>query len=401
MNELAINLMRLRKLNGLTQQAAAEAAGISRVAYRNLEKGDAAPRESTLRALAKSLNCSVMDLLTPVLELKSLRFRANKKMSEQERAQSDLLVARSANWLNDFNELEDLLDIKRDTRLKPIRKGTSPEKAAQKARELLLGEKSNCDCMPDLCELLESANIKLFLCDFKLTNLFGLSIGDEDGGPAIAVHTGSNISVEQQIFSLAHELGHLLMHKDSYGKNSKELTDEQEAEADRFAAAFLMPRDQFLAEWNENRGLHGVDAVLKTKRHFKVSYQAVLRQLIEMGKAEHPTVYKQFRADYQGRYGKELHWKEEPPSNPVPQASSLPSSVPQASSLPRIAGVPPAKRAEEPRHLDPLDLMEDQLATLVRDALDQELITVSRAAEILDVGIEEMRGRMKSWEIVK
>ncbi len=44
MNELAINLMRLRKLNGLTQQAAADAAGISRAAYRNLEKGDPEPR---------------------------------------------------------------------------------------------------------------------------------------------------------------------------------------------------------------------------------------------------------------------------------------------------------------------------------------------------------------------
>ncbi|MBI9021492.1 MAG: ImmA/IrrE family metallo-endopeptidase, partial [Verrucomicrobia bacterium] len=297
MNELAINLMRLRKLNGLTQQSVADAVGISRVAYRNLEKGDAAPRESTLRALAESLNCSVMDLLAPVLELKSLRFRANKSASEQERAQSDLVVARSANWLNDFNELEEVLGEKRNGHLKPLRKGTLPEKAAQQARELLLGERSDCDCMPDLCELLENSNIKLFLFDFKMANLFGLSIGDEDGGPAIAVHTGSNISVERQIFSLAHELGHLLMHKDSYGKCSEDLTDEQEAEADRFAAAFLMPRDQFIAEWNENRGLHWVDAVLKTKRHFKVSYQAVLRQLIEMGKAEHPTVYKKFRAD--------------------------------------------------------------------------------------------------------
>jgi len=373
MNELAINLMRLRKLNGLTQQAAAEAAGISRVAYRNLEKGDAAPRETTLRALAKALNSSVMDLLAPVPQLKSLRFRANSKMSEQERAQGDLLIARSANWLNDFNELENLLGVKRNNRFKPVRKGTAPETAAKNARELLLGEKSSCDCMPDLCELLENANIKLFLCDFKLTNLFGLSIGEDDGGPAIAIHTGKNISVERQIFSLAHELGHLLMHKESYGKDSETLTNEQEAEADRFAAAFLMPREQFLAEWNENRGLHWVDAVLKTKRHFKVSYQAVLRQLIEMGKAEHPAVYKKFRADYLERYGKELHWKEEPPS----------------------------LAKEEPSNLDPLDLMEDRLATLVRDALDSELITVSRAAEILDVGIEEMRERMKSWEIVK
>lgn len=145
------------------------------------------------------------------------------------------------------------------------------------------------------------------------------------------------------------------------------------------AAAFLMPRDRFNAEWEENRGLHWIDAVLKTKRHFKVSYQAVLRQLIEMGKAEDPVVYQKFRADYEARYDQKLHWKEEPPL------------------VPRIAGGPPA---QEPRHLDPLDLMEDRLGSLVRDALDQELITVGRAAEILDVRIEGMRDRMKSWEIV-
>ena len=43
-----------------------------------------------------------------------------------------------------------------------------------------------------------------------------------------------------------------------------------------------------------------------------------------MGKAESPTVYKKFRADYETRYGQKLHWKEEPLAHPVPQASSLP-----------------------------------------------------------------------------
>ena len=78
----------------------------------------------------------------------------------------------------------------------------------------------------------------------------------------------------------------------------------------------------------------------------------------------------------------------EPPSSPVPHFAG----VTARARLP----CPPARTAEEPRHIDPLDLTEDRLGTLVRDALDQELITVSRAAEILDVGIEEMRGRMKS-----
>ena len=105
---------------------------------------------------------------------------------------------------------------------------------------------------------------------------------------------------------------------------------------------------------------------------------------------EDPAVDKRFRADYETRYGKKLHWKEEPPINPVPQ--------------PRTAGGPPApspsRPTEEPLHLDPLDLMEDRLGSLVRDALDREIITTSRAAEISDIRIEEMRERMKSWEVV-
>lgn len=362
MNELSINLMRLRKLNKLTQQDLADAAGISRVAYRNLEKGNAEPRSSTLQALAKALNASVMDLMTPQPELKSLRYRANKEMTEQERAQGQQVVARTGNWLFDFNELEDVLGRKKVSRLKRASKRTKPETAAAELRKELLGQNSTCDCVPDICELLENAGIKIFLSDFKVSKLFGLSIGEADGGPAMAINAGSKIPVERQIFSIAHELGHLVLHQDTYGKDSDELSDNQEREADAFAAAFLMPQEQFINEWNENRGLHWVDAVLKTKRHFKVSYQAVIHQLIDLGKAEDKIAYGKFRAGYEERYGKKLHWKE------------------------------------EPRPLDSFDLIEDRFATLVRDALDQELITISRAAEILGTRIEEIRERLKSWE---
>lgn len=364
MNELAINLMRLRKLNGLTQQAVADAAGISRVAYRNLEKGEAEPRENTLQALAKALKSSVMDMLAPIPELKSLRFRANDKMSEQEQAQGRQVIVRSGNWLRDFNELESMANDQRPGKLKTFRKGTNPETAANKIRTEM--SPHNCNCAPDICELLEKAGVKIFLFDFHMAELSGLSIGKEDGGPAIAVNTGKTMSVERQIFSIVHELGHLVLHQDSYGKDSDEIPEEQEREADAFAAAFLMPQEFFANEWEENRGLHWVDAILKTKRHFKVSYQAVIHQLIDLKKLEDKGAYRKFRADYKERYGKELHW-----------------------------------RNDEPRPLDRFDLVEDRFATLVRDALDKELITVSRAAEILDITIEEMRDRMKSWEVVK
>ncbi|VGO19871.1 helix-turn-helix domain-containing protein [Pontiella sulfatireligans] len=363
MNDLATNLMRLRKLNNLTQQDVANAAGISRVAYRNLEKGDANPRQGTLQALANALQASVFDLLAPLPKLKSLRYRANKeKISEQERAQGNQVVVRTGNWLQDFNELESMLNNQRVGKLRTFRKGTKPETAAAKLRAELLPH--DCDCLPDICELLENAGVKIFFLDFRMSECSGLSIGAADGGPAMAINTGNKMSIERQIFSIAHELGHLVLHQDSYGRDSSKIPDDQEREADAFAAAFIMPVELFAKEWNENRGLHWIDAVLKTKRHFKVSYQSVIHQLIDMGQAEDKVAYGKFRQGYEERYGKKLHWKE------------------------------------EPRPLDAFDLIEDRFATLVRDALEKEIITVSRAAEMLDIQIEEIRDRLKSWEAV-
>ena len=72
---------------------------------------------------------------------------------------------------------------------------------------------------------------------------------------------------------------------------------------------------------------------------------------------EDPAVDKRFRADYETPYGKKLHWKEEPPINPVPCTAGGPPAL------------SPSRPTEEPRHLDPLDLMEDRLGSLVCDAL--------------------------------
>jgi D-sedoheptulose 7-phosphate isomerase len=49
------NLQRLRANRGLSQGALAEAAGISRPAYRAIEKGESVPRVDTLMAIARAL----------------------------------------------------------------------------------------------------------------------------------------------------------------------------------------------------------------------------------------------------------------------------------------------------------------------------------------------------------
>lgn len=376
MSDLSINLTRFRKISGMTQQQIADATGISRVAYRSLEKGDAVPRRGTLDKLAEAFDVSVFDLMAPVPELKSLRFRATKKMTARESAEFEQLAYGVANWLQDFNELEEILDEQVEYRFAGFKPKKDPVNTAAAARKVLELD-GGCDCVPDICDLLEEAGIKICFRASPLKQFFGLSVGQADNGPAIAVNREGSIPVERQIFSVAHELGHLLMHAGSYKDGSVQVEsskDPAEKEANAFASRFLMPDDRFDEVWNEYRGLHWVDRVLHVKRHFKVSYKVVLYRLVEIGRADQKKIYFQFSNAYTKRYGKKLGAKEEPDV--------------------------PSRMKDEPRHLDPLELVEDRLCGLVRDALEAGEISISRAAEIMGMSLEEMREFVQSWKVV-
>ena len=55
----------------------------------------------------------------------------------------------------------------------------------------------------------------------------------------------------------------------------------------------------------------------------------------------------------------------------------------------------------EPEKLDKIDFIEDNLIYLVKQAFEKELISFSRAAEILRKNNEEMRELLNSWEMLK
>ena len=103
---LAQNLRRLRDEKGLSQAEVAERAGISRVAYRNIETGEAAPRTGTLTNLAATLGVKTADLMAEVRTLQAVRFR-QKKMTRREQ-----LLVRVSRWLESYAELEEVLGDK-------------------------------------------------------------------------------------------------------------------------------------------------------------------------------------------------------------------------------------------------------------------------------------------------
>ena len=94
------------------------------------------------------------------------------------------------------------------------------------AREVL-GLKED-EPIGDIVGLMENAGIKIKLCNFELDNFFGFSISESDGGPAIIVNKNKDIAIERQIFTVAHEFGHLLLHPDAYqpAKTQEDMNEE-------------------------------------------------------------------------------------------------------------------------------------------------------------------------------
>lgn len=384
---LSANLRRLRTAKGLSQQALAEQAGMSRVGYRDIETGKAAPRLDSLQRIADALGRGVPDLLAPTRELTRVRFRAQKRMMTREN-----LLADVARWLDDYVEVEELVgkrlpwslgDAAREIK-KSRRRGRSRAKyAAEVAREALeLSGGGHEELIRDMCGLLEDNGVKVLTAAVASEGFFGLSVGVEDGGPAVVVNVWDRISVERWIFTAAHELGHLLLHPDAYDVSETDEPDAEEKEADTFAGYFLMPEEVFQREWDEARGLGFVDRVFKVKRIFRVSWQTVLyRVALGLPEADRPKVWPRFYSAYKRRYGTSLTRRSEPePLDPD-----------------HFTGRPVDRVADEPSRLVDDDFREDRLSRLVRLAVDQEKISLGRAAEILGIELTAMRDLANSW----
>lgn len=355
---LSINLKRLRTARGFTQERVASDAGLSLRTFGAIEQGKTQPRVSTLQAIAHALGAPLADLLAPVRTLEGVRFRSSKNVRSR-----DQIVCDIEKWLSNYNDLEEMVSEKQPYLFSEMEEGLSPVEAAHCVRAKM--GLTPAEPIRDLCGLLSSAGIKIKKISSSAEGFWGLSVSPQKEGPAIVVNAHARIPVERVIFSAAHELGHLILHSNSYDGEFS-LEDEQaEKEANCFAAEFLMPDEVFQKEWHESRGLSFLERVLKVKRIFHVSHKTVLARL-DQGHHSKGAVYRFFHQAYKKRYGKSISNKEE-------------------------------FYGKEPFELTTFDFQEERLARLVRKAIESEMISVGRGAEILGIDIGEMRELVNEW----
>lgn len=126
-------------------------------------------------------------------------------------------------------------------------------------------------------------------------------------GPLPVILLNSNDAPHGRLFTLVHELVHILLTNGGHRTSPMEgqrLPEDQllERVSNRFAAATLMPRAEFLAEAARHPdALAGDDAGLRRfANRVKVSPEAILRRLISLHRVP-ASLYREKRRDWQQR----------------------------------------------------------------------------------------------------
>jgi len=226
------------------------------------------PKEQTINAISEALGYPAEfffeDEHIEEVEVDSVSFRSLKSMkaSQQHAAigAGSIGVMLNGYLISHFN-LGDV-DI-------PDLTGQDPEMAAMMIRdEWGLGNQS----ISNVISLLEKYGVRVFALDEKTTAVDAFSFW-KNGTPYVFLNTQK--SGERSRFDAAHELAHLILHRNEIPQGK-----DIEKEADRFASFFLMPRETILPL--SGRFLT-VQDILKLKRGWKVSAMALIVQMKNVG----------------------------------------------------------------------------------------------------------------------
>lgn len=177
-----------------------------------------------------------------------------------------------------------------------VEDGYSPEYIASYTRRIL--KLDNDEPVRNIFSLLESSGIIIYEID-EIEKFDGVSFVTDKGFPVIIIN--KNFSNDRKRFTIAHELGHLLMHNESHFPVSS--FREKEKEANQFASEFLMPRDAII---NSLRFLKMGD-LGDLKNYWLTSMSSIIRRAKDL-KCIDENRYKFFMIEM-SRYG---YTKREP-----------------------------------------------------------------------------------------
>lgn len=224
----SIMLRLAREQHGLSQSELARQLSVQQAMLSKYENGVAVPSESVLAELSNRLGYPVSFFMQDVDDVPSGLVFHRKRKSLPASLRTKIEAEMKLRVL-DVMFLYKKLDFRSDI---VLRGNKTPEEMAQCLRKQW---KIQCGPIPNMISLLEEHRIVVLEFDFGTDKLDGFFVPLQKEIICIALNTNPCFSADRRRFSLAHELGHALLHQNDFPDSEKEM------EADAFAAEFLMP----------------------------------------------------------------------------------------------------------------------------------------------------------------
>jgi len=333
------------------QQVADQLGGITKQALSKYEKGKDAPNSTRLIQLAEVLGVKPEYFFrSDSVDLGEVDFRKHSAFGKkQQEAVKEQVREHLERYLAAERLLETDDDANRFAQWRERLAVSNTDDIERAAAELRKAWHLGTNPIANLTETLEENGIKVV----------GLTAHEKFDGLCAVVNEGADAVIvsnterpgERQRFNLAHELGHLVMNipEEIHG------TRDEENWCHRFAGAFLFPADQVRATFGATRKRVLFDEFMLAKEEWGISIQALLRRLYDLDIVQQGFYQSTFR-----------FWSSR------------------------------GFRKDEPKPLPPEKSY--RLRQLVYRALAEGLVTPSRAAELLGIGLGEIENVMANGQ---
>lgn len=302
----ATRLIRARKAAGLSMNSLAAAVGVSANAIKKYEHGSNMPSSANLLKLAKALQVRTEYFFRPVkIELKGVEYR------KQSDTPKKLLNQINGDVIDQAERWTELLDVYPDS-VQPIPSFALPAnlpqqldnlEAVEAIAELMRHEWSlGLNPIHDMTDTLESKGVMIISTAVETSKKFNGLAGTLDTTPVVVISTHQ--PGDQQRFTLAHELGHLVL--------QNRLADhlDEEIACDHFAAAFLLPASALNQHLGTNRRALEAQELHLLKHEFGLPMLAIL------ARAGHcKIITNSLQKHYATRYRK-MGWRAQEPGTP-------------------------------------------------------------------------------------
>jgi len=366
---IGYNLRKVQEENNYSQEELGEIIDVTRQTISKYLNGERILDSGKLYKLAKHFNKSIDYFLSQDNnEDMGFMFRADDPGNNFNKILKEQISQR----FNDYHEVIEMSDLQiKDYIPEEYNIEIKGDKLSKKEKETIaiIAEKQRRYMGIDnalnvnIFNLFEENNINIVAQEIDDQNLYALSAYSKDKGAFIFVNDSKDIPEERKIFSVVHEFGHLILHRDEYSKDVSQLKytnsrikDIREKVADYFAMSFLIPAKVLESYSYYFDGYVDLDLIIEKKKDFGVSAKSLIIALEEISLIDDTT---------SGALFKFLR-----------------------------------ERGFETTEPNPREYIKknEKLLALVRKLVIEKKITINKAAVVLNIPVLEMRRKAKRWK---